>query len=79
MYKERPFFADLAVFKRVFLEVPLGLDVDPVRFNIAPQPVFNKNFELLAADIREKIYNAFNREGIEIPFPQRDIHIITEK
>ena len=59
MYKERPFFAELAVFKRVFLEVPLGLDVDPVRFNIAPQPVFNKNFELLAADIREKIENSY--------------------
>ena len=59
MYKERPFFAELAAFKRVFLEVPLGLDVEPIKFNIAPQPVFNKNFELLAADIREKIENNY--------------------
>ena len=63
MYKERPFFAELEPFKRVFLEVPLGIrDRMPdqvgdevVRFNIAPQPVFNKNFELLSADIREKL------------------------
>ena len=63
MYKERPFFAELEPFKRVFLEVPLGIrdrmpdqvGDDEVRFNIAPQPVFNKNFELLSADIREKL------------------------
>ena len=30
------------------------------------------------AEIRETIYNAFNSAGIEIPFPQRDIHIIKE-
>lgn len=56
MYKERPFFTELEGLKRVFLEIPLSVqDADPVKFNIAPQPVFNKNFELLAADIREKI------------------------
>ena len=63
MYKERSFFTELEPFKRVFLEVPLGIrdrmpdqvGDDVVRFNIAPQPVFNKNFELLSADIREKL------------------------
>ena len=28
---------------------------------------------------REIIYNALNENGIQIPFPQRDIHIITER
>lgn len=31
------------------------------------------------ADAREKIYAALKEAGIGIPFPQRDIHIITEK
>ena len=30
------------------------------------------------ADIRERIYKAFEKEGIEIPFPQRDVHIIKD-
>jgi transcription-repair coupling factor (superfamily II helicase) len=35
------------------MEVPLSRqDAQPVKFNIAPQPSFNKNFELLAEDIR---------------------------
>ena len=56
MYKERGFFSGLNGFKRVFLEVPLGVDSeDAVAFNIAPQPVFNKNFELLTADIRQNM------------------------
>ena len=59
MYKDRAFFSDLASFKRIFMEVPLGEDVDAISFNIAPQPVFNKNFELLAADIRDKIEHGF--------------------
>ena len=75
MYKDRPLFDELACFRRVFLEVPLELRSQEydgqdrhstacpwnlVRFNIAPQPVFNKNFELLADDIREKLDHGFS-------------------
>ena len=60
MYKERDFFSGLKDFKRVFLEVPLGVDADDaVAFNIAPQPVFNKNFELLTADIRQNMEHGY--------------------
>ncbi len=56
MYSNRGFFDEIKVFKRIYFEVPLSRqDVEPVRFDIAPQPVFNKNFELLAEDIRSKI------------------------
>ena len=55
MYKEKPFFGELSAFKRVYMEVPIGRDkVSPVKFQIAPQPIFNKNFELLISDIRSK-------------------------
>ena len=56
MYRNRPFFPETAAFRRVFLDLPLsGGETDPVRFHISPQPTFNKNFELLAADISSKI------------------------
>ena len=56
MYKERDFFPELLEFRHVFLEVPISAQgVEPVKFSIAPQPVFNKNFELLTEDLREKI------------------------
>lgn len=60
MYRERDFFKTLDKFRKVFVDTPLeagGGDV--VKFNIAPQPVFNKNFELLTADIREKMENSY--------------------
>jgi transcription-repair coupling factor (superfamily II helicase) len=42
------------------MELPLSRqDEDAVRFNISPQPVFSKNFELLTEDIRNKIENGF--------------------
>ena len=60
MYKEKSFFNDLSDYKRVYIDTPLALqDADPVDFNIAPQPVFNKNFDLLAEDIKNKIENGY--------------------
>ncbi|MDE5890117.1 MAG: DEAD/DEAH box helicase, partial [Bacteroidales bacterium] len=50
----------LGHFRKVFLDVPLGSgDISPVKFSIAPQPVFNKNFDLLTEDIRERIENGY--------------------
>lgn len=61
MYKERDFFKATAKYKRVFLDVPINgkTSSEPVKFYISPQPVFNKNFELLTEDIRQKIENGF--------------------
>ena len=62
MYKDRNFFGELSPFRKVFLEVPLGCVPDSdslVQFNISPQPVFNKNFELLTEDIRNRMENGY--------------------
>ncbi len=31
------------------------------------------------SDMLEAIYNALNEHGIEIPYPQRDLHIVSDK
>ena len=60
MYRKRDFFRSLDRFRKVYIDTPLAVDNDTViPFNIAPQPVFNKNFELLTADIREKLENNY--------------------
>ena len=60
IYKESPFFSSLLPFRRIFLDVPLsGSSSEVVNFNITPQPVFNKNFELLTEDIRSRIENGY--------------------
>jgi transcription-repair coupling factor (superfamily II helicase) len=60
MYKEKPFFSLTGNHKRVFIDTPLSLqNTATVEFEIAPQPVFNKNFELLTEDIREKIEGGY--------------------
>ena len=42
------------------MELPLSRqDEDCVKFNIAPQPVFNKNFELLTEDIRKHLEEGY--------------------
>ena len=60
MYKEREFFPELKAFRHVFLDIPLlSQGKDAVVFSIAPQPVFNKNFELLLSDIRTRLENNY--------------------
>ncbi len=60
MYRQREFFPMLQRFKRIYMDVPLSRqNEDPVRFNIAPQPSFNKNFELLSEDIRKNLENGY--------------------
>ena len=60
MYRQQAFFPSLEAFRRVFLETPLSAGkAEVIQFQIAPQPVFNKNFELLSADIRQKLENNY--------------------
>ena len=56
MYKNKEFFQKLEGFIRIYMELPLSRqDEDAVRFSISPQPVFNKNFEILTEDIRKRL------------------------
>ena len=60
MYREREFFAGLQRFRRIYLDLPLSRhDVESIVFNIAPQPSFNKNFELLTEDIRRRLEEGY--------------------
>ena len=60
MYKQKEFFPLTVNYKRVYIDTPLSRqDTDTIEFEIAPQPVFNKNFELLTEDIREKIESGY--------------------
>lgn len=56
MYRTRDFFPDLLDFRHVYMDTPLSMqDTVQVKFDISPQPVFNKNFELLVEDIRKRV------------------------
>lgn len=61
VYKDRDFFPSLQQFRRVYTDIPLEKrnSVFAVQFLVSPQPSFNKNFELLSADINTKIENGF--------------------
>ena len=60
MYKERPFFPLLERFRRIYMEVPLSRQNESsIKFSIAPQPTFNKNFELLTEDIRKRLEEGY--------------------
>ena len=60
MYKEKSFFERMMKFRRIYMEIPLSRqDEESIRFSIAPQPSFNKNFELLTEDIRKHLENGY--------------------
>ena len=60
MYKNKSIFLETERFKRVYLELPLSRQSeDVVKFSISPQPVFNKNFELLTEDIRKRLEEGY--------------------
>lgn len=60
MYSGHDFYSETGSFRRVFTDTPISYKGDDtIEFRINPQPVFNKNFELLTEDIREKIENGF--------------------
>ncbi len=60
MYKDKEFYNRVSGFKRVFIDTPVGLNgVEPIKFDVSPQPVFNKNFEILTEDIRSRLENNY--------------------
>ena len=60
MYKNKDFYAGLERFRRIYMELPLSRqNEEAVKFNIVPQPVFNKNFELLTEDIRKHLEDGY--------------------
>ena len=60
MYKNKEFYSSFDKFRKIFMELPLSRqDEEYVRFNITPQPVFNKNFELLTEDIRKRLEEGY--------------------
>ena len=55
MYSGKEFFEGYKPFRKVFIDSPVNYKGDTIEFKIKPQPVFNKNFELLTEDIRSKL------------------------
>lgn len=60
MYRNMSFFPHLEGFRHVYMELPLSRqNEEAVKFNITPQPSFNKNFELLTEDIRKRLEEGY--------------------
>ncbi len=60
MYRNKDFFNGFERFRKIYMELPLSRqNEDAVKFNISPQPVFNKNFELLSEDIRKHLEDGY--------------------
>ncbi len=60
MYRNKGFFSEFERFNRIYMELPLSRqDEDAIKFNISPQPSFNKNFELLTEDIKKRLEEGY--------------------
>lgn len=60
MYRHEAFYGETQRYQKVFLDTPLeAVNAEPVKFNIATQPVFNKNFELITEDIRRRYHDGY--------------------
>ena len=60
MYRNKGFFPAMERFRKIYMELPLSRqNEEAIKFNIAPQPVFNKNFELLTEDIRKRLEEGY--------------------
>ena len=60
MYSHLEFYEGLKQFTRIYTDSPVSrTQPADVRFSITPQPSFNKNFELLTADIRTRLENGY--------------------
>ncbi len=62
MYRDADFIPLSSKFKAVYFDTPLSEEVSEdgqVQFRIAPQPSFNKNFEILTEDIRSHLEHGY--------------------
>ncbi len=60
MYRNKEFFGKLEKYRKIYMELPLSRqNEEAVKFSIAPQPAFNKNFELLTEDIRKRLEEGY--------------------
>ncbi len=56
----------------------VGLDDSAVSIRIVAKCEVKTNYAV-EAELRKRIKNRFDKEGIEIPFPQRTVHIVQQK
>ncbi|WP_313526504.1 mechanosensitive ion channel family protein [Anaerotignum sp.] len=56
----------------------VGLDDSAVSIRIVAKCEVKTNYAV-EAELRKRIKNRFDKEGVEIPFPQRTVHIVQQK
>ena len=60
MYSGKPFFEESGNFQKVYIDPPLSsVEAGKIQFYITPQPVFNKNFDLLLEDISRRMEEGY--------------------